>query len=117
VQTWRGPGEILAHLSEPIENHFLVEPALLDAGFQLLGVITDEITEDICVPVKAEQVLPDNLALHPAWVHAALRSPSSIDALEVDLNWYDEAGELVLRVVGVHLKGGVSISIPENPAD
>jgi len=118
VQLWRGDGEILAKLTSVLEEHYLIAPALLDAGFQLLGIITEGITDDFCMPVKATQIRPGDLTAEPVWVHATLHHPASPDLLVADLQWLDEKGNLILSVAGLRLKRlAQDRQVSENPAD
>ena len=118
IQLWRGNGEILAQLAPAFEEHFTMEPRLLDAGFQLLGLITDGVTGDLCMPVEAEEIIRGDWTSQPAWVHASLRQPASPASLVTDLQWLNEKGDLVLKVVGLHLKPFEQAGqASDNPAD
>lgn len=118
VQLWRGDGEILARLANVPEERYLIAPALLDAGFQLLGIIPEGITDDFCMPVKAAQIRPGDLMAQPVWVHVTLRQPASPDLLVADIQWLDDKGNLVLSVAGLRLKRlALDRQVSENPAD
>lgn len=118
TRVWQHNGEMLASLESISDERFLMAPALLDAGFQLLGEITRGITDDIAMPFKAETMLPGNLDAKPAWVHAALRQPVTPDELIVDMQWLDESGAPVLDIEGLHLKRLTAGDAPsDNPAE
>ena len=118
AEIWQQDGEILARLSPDAEARFLMSPALLDAGFQLLGTLTSGISSDIYMPAIAEQILPGRWNAQPAWVHAALRQPVEAESPMADVQWIDADGAVVLQVNGLHLKPlAAGEYASENPAD
>jgi myxalamid-type polyketide synthase MxaE and MxaD len=108
---WRGEGELLALLSPAEKQNYGVAPILLDAGFQLLGLLTD----DLAMPVQAARA---HLASEapPTWVHAQLHTSADGEPI-VDLRWLDEAGNLAIEVTGLRLKPVEQRGVSDNPAD
>ena len=111
AQVWRGEGELLAQLSPAEKQNYGVAPILLDAGFQLLGLLTS----DLAMPVQAARARMASEA-PPAWAHAQLRASDHGEPV-VDLQWLDEAGNLVIEVNGLRLKHVEQSSVSDNPAD
>jgi myxalamid-type polyketide synthase MxaE and MxaD len=111
AHVWRGERELLAQLSPAEKQNYSVAPSLLDAGFQLLGLMTN----DLAMPVQAAQARLASEA-SPTWVHAQLRTADHGEPI-IDLRWLDEAGNLVIEVTGLRLKPVEQRGVSDNPAD
>jgi myxalamid-type polyketide synthase MxaE and MxaD len=111
AHVWRGERELLAQLSPAEKQNYSVAPSLLDAGFQLLGLMTN----DLAMPVQAAQARLASEA-SSTWVHAQLRTADHGEPI-VDLRWLDEAGNLVIEVTGLRLKPVEQRGVSDNPAD
>ncbi|MDM0053600.1 type I polyketide synthase [Variovorax sp. J22R115] len=104
---WRGEREALGRLRVPDTDgardpRYRLHPLWLDACAQVLGATTPE------GGATWLQTRMDELRIHrrpatTAWAHARLRPGS--DAVRVaDLRLYDDAGEVLIEVTGLHAR-------------
>ena len=106
---WKGNGEALGLVQLPKELAsesviYQIHPALLDACFHLLGAPLGDIeTAYLLIGI-------DHLQLHCApnaklWNHTVVRSQNSSNqnAVTGDIRLFDETGNLVAEIEGLHL--------------
>jgi myxalamid-type polyketide synthase MxaB len=108
---WSGEGEAVGHLRLPESTlegagAYFIHPALLDAGFQLLGAAqpAEQRGREVYMPVQIARVTVHGEIGSALWGHAALRPRESAESISADIRFFDEAGGLVLEVLGLGLR-------------
>ncbi|MDZ7269344.1 MAG: SDR family NAD(P)-dependent oxidoreductase [candidate division KSB1 bacterium] len=114
TQLWRGEHEAVAAVHLPAGlaaeagRHHL-HPALLDACWQVLGAcLTGNTagTDETYLPIRVERFHLRGKGHSRVWSHARLRQQEqdSPETLTGDVVVYDEAGNPVAEIFGLHLK-------------
>ncbi len=106
-RAWQGEGESLGlvRLPAPLMPHaseYLFHPALLDLCFQVAVVADPGFGEGggLYLPTEIERVRLYRSAGPSLWCHARVRLKTTRTTV-VDFDIYDEAGQLVARVMGL----------------
>jgi myxalamid-type polyketide synthase MxaB len=105
---WRGEGEAWGEIQLPTEAgdvpSYHLHPALLDSCFQLLGAMLEGQTSDVYLPVGMDRLQLVGRAGAHVWARASLQPGGAKEALTGDLELFDETGQLVAELHGLHLK-------------
>lgn len=107
AQAWLVPGEALAQISADVPedaagDRFCVEPAVLDACFQLMVLLAPG--GELCLPSASGAVRLLRAPRGDLWVHASLRAPvAGVDGAVVDAVLLDVEGP-VLALRGLVLQ-------------
>lgn len=100
TQLWQGDGEALARL-KPLDDTapYQLHPTLLD-GCSQLAVLEKTA---VYTPTNIAQIQVYNHTAAPVWCYAQVREENAA-GVTGDLHLLDEAGQLVAKVAGIHLK-------------
>lgn len=89
-------------------SNYQLHPALLDACFQLLGVtLPDSDTENVYVPVGLDRLELFQSGVASLWSHAVINignNTASNETLTGNLDLFDDKGQAVAKLSGLHLK-------------
>ena len=107
----RRDGEVVARLRTPGAHPdtalFRLQPALLDASFQALGLAFEAAgDEDVYMPVGVERITVGEALAGPLWCHGVLRAAGRDGGETVagDLQIFDAAGRVAVDVAGIRFK-------------
>ncbi|MDZ7335182.1 MAG: amino acid adenylation domain-containing protein [candidate division KSB1 bacterium] len=115
VDLWKGDKEALGKLQPPaaIEaelNDYMIHPALLDAGLQVLSNALpfemDGDQADVYLPIRFEKITNLELQRQPQWSYTRIypiEEPNPV-SLKSDVILFDAAGEIVLQIEGLKLQ-------------
>ena len=115
-QIWRREGEALGHLALPETGglhtgSYQIHPALLDASFQVLaatlpGGNDPDRNGDTYLPVGVDRLRVYKRPSTSQWSYTRLRSKAeeTLEVLEGDVCLLDEAGQVVVEVLGLRLQ-------------
>lgn len=114
-QIWRRDGEALGQieLPEPFASEaetYQLHPALLDAGFQLLGAAlpsTDEEAATIYVPVGLTDYRLYQAGFGRAWGQAVVHfepGKSLTEAITGEVRLFDSTGQIIAEINGLQLR-------------
>jgi acyl transferase domain-containing protein/NADPH:quinone reductase-like Zn-dependent oxidoreductase/NAD(P)-dependent dehydrogenase (short-subunit alcohol dehydrogenase family)/acyl carrier protein len=110
AELWSGKGEALGRLALPAavegdDAAYVLHPVLLDAGFQVLGAADlgdKRDAEHVYLPIGLDRLR--GVGRRPVWAHARTRSEAGAETLTADIRFFDDAGEVVALVEGLHLR-------------
>ena len=127
-QLWRKDGEAVGQirLPEPVfeqSESYQIHPALLDTCLQVSeaafpGFGRQEAEADLYLPVVWERVKIYGRAGTLLWSHAFVRpqARSKREVRTVDLRLYDEAGQILVEIEGLHFKRASRAALRQNSA-
>ena len=108
---WSGDGEAVGNLSLPAAagdaTGYRLHPALLDAGFQVLGAAygRHDSGDDVYMPTHLKRLTVRGAVGRRAWAHAVVQAaPGKAASLSGAIRLFDEAGRLVADVEGLELR-------------
>ena len=108
---WSGDGEAVGDLSLPAAageaTGYRLHPALLDAGFQVLGAAYGHHAsgDDVYMPTHLKRLTVRGAVGRRAWAHAVVQAaPGTAGSLSGAIRLFDEAGRLVVDVEGLELR-------------
>lgn len=110
---WRRDGEALGRIQLPQDasnsaSVFTVHPAFLDACSRVLvAALPDGVRDDIYLPVGIRSLQVLGPAPVAGWSHATIKLPDQNvgpQKFEGDVDIYDLAGRLVIRIQGLRLE-------------
>jgi len=112
---WRGVGEALAQIRLPEDptkatGWYAIHPVLVDTSLQVISVISTEASSGdeshVYLPFSLEEFRVSGTGVQPVWAHAVIRQDTGSlrDAITADVRMFDDAGQLIAVVMGLHLK-------------
>jgi acyl transferase domain-containing protein/acyl carrier protein len=102
---WRGNGESVGEIRLPADaGDYHVHPALLDACFQTLGAVLFEKADALHLPFSLDAFRFYGRPATRVWSVARLRPSESAQIIVGDIWLFDETGQVVAEVAGLHLK-------------
>jgi acyl transferase domain-containing protein/acyl carrier protein len=117
TELWRTDGQALGRIELPETiriraGSHKVHPALLDAGFQIMGAAFPEANDpsadkNVYVPVGMESYQVYQVGHSKAWAHVILAGKfdgEQAQAFRADVTLYAENGSLVARLAGLQLR-------------
>ncbi len=108
---WRGAGEAVGRFRETRRgddaSQFRLHPGVLDTGFQLVrAVVAQDAGGTAYVPIAVDTVIFRESGRAPRWCHTRVRpwSGRTPESLTADLLIFDESGDSIAEISGIHLK-------------
>jgi acyl transferase domain-containing protein len=103
----RGQGQAVCRLRAPSSTDRVdgtpIPPGLLDACFQSLSATIDGTGLPVYVPYSVDRLSVYAVPSGPSWCHAvARRAPGDGQMVAGDVRLFDDAGNLLLEVQGLH---------------
>ncbi|BBD69156.1 polyketide synthase [Nostoc commune NIES-4072] len=111
-QLWRREGEALGRIRLPQAliseaEAYQLHPVLVDSGFQLLFASLGNVKEgDTYLPVGLDSLRVYRRPETQLWIHGQIRPKdgSNQETRTGDLRFFDDAGQLVVEIEGLHVK-------------